>query len=84
VLSFCRDVIALRRERPELAEGDYAPVDTRNGVWSWRRGGTIAVAVNLSPDRVALDLGGRVLLSTSHDADPSALEPWQGVVLDLT
>jgi alpha-glucosidase len=84
VLSFCRNLIALRRERPELAEGDYAPVDTRTGVWSWRRGGTIAVAVNLSPDRVGLDLGGRVLLSTSGGADPSALEPWQGVVLDLT
>jgi glycosidase len=83
VLTFCRKLIALRRERPELAGGAYEPLETRSGVWAWRRGGSIAVALNLSDDSVDVDLGSRVLLSTSGSDNASVLEPWEGVVLDV-
>ena len=83
VLTFCRELIALRRARPELAAGGYEPVETRQGVWVWRRGDSIAVAANLSPDRVEVDVGGRVLLSTSGSDDPAVLDPWGAVLLDV-
>jgi alpha-glucosidase len=83
VLTFCRELIALRRARPELAAGGYEPVETRQGAWVWRRGDSIAVAVNLSPDPVEVDVGGRVLLSTSGSDDPSVLDPWGAVLLDV-
>lgn len=82
-LSFCRELIALRRARSELAAGGYEPLETRDGVWAWRRGGSIVVAVNLSGERATLDLGGRVLLSSSGSDDPSILAPWEGFVLDV-
>jgi alpha-glucosidase len=82
-LSLCRQLIALRRSRPELASGSYERVDGQNGVWAWRRGGSTAVAVNLSDERAELGIGGRVLLSTSGSENGSALDPWEGVVLDV-
>jgi alpha-glucosidase len=84
VLSFCRDLVALRRARDDLSGGDYVPVPAPPGVWSWRRGSETAVAVNLSSDAVELELGGEVLLSTKGRDDPSRLDPWEGVVLALT
>jgi alpha-glucosidase len=83
VLSFCRELIALRRARPELSAGGYERVETSGAVWAWRRGGSTAVAVNLSDEPAAVDLGGRVLLSTSGSDDASGLGPWAGVVLDV-
>jgi alpha-glucosidase len=83
VLRFCRELIGLRRARPDLAGGDYTRIETNPGVWAWRRGGSTAVAVNLADERAELDLGGSVLLSTSAQDDASALGPWEGVVLDV-
>jgi alpha-glucosidase len=83
VLSFCRELIGLRRARPELASADYVPLETSRGVWTWRRGGSTAVAVNLSDERVEVRLGGRVLLSTSGKGNAFELEPWEGVLLDV-
>jgi alpha-glucosidase len=83
VLSFSRELIALRRERPDLASGGYERFEAPGGVWAWRRGGSTAVAVNLSEEPVDVDLGGRVLLSTSGSDNASELEPWEGVVLDV-
>jgi alpha-glucosidase len=83
VLSFTRELIALRHARPELATGDYERIETIRGVWAWRRGSSTVVAVNLSGDRAEIDLGGRVLVSTNGSEDTSSLEPWAGVVLDV-
>ena len=83
VLSFSRELIALRRGRPDLASGGYQRFEAPGGVWAWRRGGSTAVAVNLSEERVDVDLGGRVLLSTSGSDNASELEPWEGVVLGV-
>jgi alpha-glucosidase len=84
VLSFCREAIALRRSRDDLAAGGYTPVAGETGVWVWRRGGGTAVALNLTDSPVKVALVGDVLLSTKGRDDPSRLEPWEGVVVALT
>jgi alpha-glucosidase len=83
VLSFTRRLIALRRSREELAHGSYEQLEGPAGVWAWTRGDRTVVAVNLSGREVQLPLDGRVLLSTGESADPTALAPWSGVVLDV-
>jgi alpha-glucosidase len=82
VLSFTRELLALRRSRENLAQGTYAPLETPPGVWAWRRGEGTAVVVNLTENVVPLELGGGVLLSSAARADSTSLAPWEGVVLD--
>src|SRR5207244_1547477 len=48
VLHLCRDLIALRRESPDLRQGCYTTLPAPEGLWAWRRGPGTAVAVNLS------------------------------------
>jgi alpha-glucosidase len=81
VLTFCRDLIALRRATDDLSTGAYAQLEAPGGVFAWRRGEDTAIAVNLSDQPAALDLGGRVLFSTSGRDEPTSLHPWEGVVL---
>jgi alpha-glucosidase len=83
VLGFCRDLLALRREREDLVSGTYASLDTPPGVWAWRRGEGTVVALNLSGEDVRTGLGGRVVLSSAAREDPGTLGPWEGVVLDV-
>ncbi|HSL10382.1 MAG TPA: alpha-amylase family glycosyl hydrolase [Actinomycetota bacterium] len=81
VLSWCRDVIALRRTRPELRRGGSDLLDAPDGVVAWRRslrqdGGpttrTVAAA-NVSPRRVAVPLvDGEALLATEGVRDEGA------------
>jgi glycosidase len=82
-LTFCRDVLALRRGRQDLLEGAYESLEAPEGVWAWRRGAATAVVLNMSDDSARIDLGGRVLLSTAGREDPGGLQPWEGVVLDV-
>jgi alpha-glucosidase len=65
-LSFCRELIAQRRENPDLRAGDYETLPAPEGVWAFRRGEQTAVAVNLTDEDVAV-LGVR-------------LAPWQGLI----
>ncbi|MGZ6546081.1 MAG: alpha-amylase family glycosyl hydrolase [Actinomycetota bacterium] len=88
VLRFCRDVIALRRARPDLRTGEYIAVDAPEGVWAWRRGDRTVVAVNCAERSVEATLGdGHVLVSTRRERDgeavlgPFRLEPWEAVVI---
>jgi alpha-glucosidase len=83
VLGFCRDLLALRREREDLVSGTYASLETPEGVWAWRRSEGTVVALNLSDEDVRTGLGGRVLLSSAGREDPGTLGPWEGVVLDV-
>jgi alpha-glucosidase len=87
VLHLCRDLISLRRARPDLAVGDFEAVEAPNGVWAWRRGRDTQVAVNASDASVEVDLGGgQVLLGTRRDREghrgPLTLEPWEAVVVE--
>jgi alpha-glucosidase len=86
-LHLCRDLIALRRSRPDLRSGAYATVDGPEGLWMWRRGESTVVAVNCSDHPLETDVTGRVLVGTRRERDgdrvePSLrLEPWEAVVV---
>ena len=87
VLHLCRDLVALRRARPDLAVGHFEAIEAPDGVWAWRRGGGTVVAVNASDASVEVDLGeGEVLLGTRRDREghrgPPTLEPWEAVVVE--
>ncbi|CAN5199339.1 alpha-amylase family glycosyl hydrolase [soil metagenome] len=84
VLNFCRNLLQLRRGRDDLTDGRYERLHTPLDVWAWRRGEGTVVAVNLCDREVAIELGGRVLLSTLGREDASNLAPWEGVVLALS
>jgi alpha-glucosidase len=69
-LALTRDLLRLRRERPELRDAPYESLDAPDGVWAWRRGTSFAVALNLGGG--ALDvagLTGSVLVGTNRSRD---------------
>jgi alpha-glucosidase len=86
-LHLCRDLIGLRRDVADLRAGAYAPLESPRRVWAWRRGESIAVAVNLSGRPAALDFPpGVVRVGTDRRRDGEriggrlALDAWEGVV----
>jgi alpha-glucosidase len=88
VLRFCRDLIALRRARPDLRSGAYATVASADDVWAWTRGDRTVVAVNCSDQPVTVQLDAeQVLIGTRTDRDgapargPVTMEPWEALVL---
>jgi alpha-glucosidase len=90
MLHLCRDLIALRRETPDLRSGAYASLPAPAGVWAWRRGERIVVAVNLSGEAASLPLGPATIeIGTDRARDGETVEgdldlgPWEGVVLLL-
>jgi alpha-glucosidase len=86
-LHFTRDLIALRRELPDLRGGAYAELPAPEGAWAWRRGEGAVVAVNLGGDPVEVAVEGRVALATDRGREGErvggalALGPAEGVVL---
>jgi alpha-glucosidase len=90
-LHLSRDLIALRRQTPDLRSGAYASLTTPPGVWAWRRGAGVAVALNLTDQAATVPLKpGTILISTDRSRDGQevqgdvVLEPWQGAVLRLS
>jgi alpha-glucosidase len=90
LLHLCRDLIALRRRDAGLRTGGYAPLPAPAGAWAYRRGDGHAVALNLSPSPVRLELPrGTVAVATDRGRDGEAvggtleLGPWQGAVVDV-
>ncbi len=88
VLNLTRELLSLRRSRPDLREGDYATVEATDGVWVWRRGEHTLVAMNHSDGVLEVTVGdGTVLLSThpgraGERIGPRArLEPWEVIVM---
>src|SRR5919108_510570 len=59
VLHLVRDLIALRRERPDLQRGGYRTLPAPAGAWAWRRGSDTAVAINLSDGEAGVGGAGR-------------------------
>ena len=91
VLSLCRDLIALRRELPDLATGSYRRLDAPAGTWAWRRGNGTAVALNGSEsDCVVSGLEGTVRIGTDRARDGAAvdgglaLRPWEAAIVSLS
>lgn len=88
VLTFCRDLIALRAATPALQQAPYEQRPGPEGVWCWRRGLSVTVAVNLSDEKAAVEgIDGRIALATSHGRAHQevtgrlALGPWEGAVV---
>jgi alpha-glucosidase len=66
-LHFTRDLIALRKELPELQAGTYAELPTPPGTWAWRRGERVIVVVNLGAEPAELEgVEGSIALATAR------------------
>lgn len=90
-LHLTRDVIALRRESPDLRTGAYAVHAGDDSIWAWRRGDRVLVAINLSDETRAVDdVQGEVAISTDRALDHEhvdgrlSLAPWQGAIVVLS
>ncbi|MDQ1384642.1 MAG: alpha-glucosidase [Actinomycetota bacterium] len=88
MLALARDLIALRKQSPDLNVGAYAPIPAPDGVWAWRRGDRHAVVVNFSDTEITLDrISGRILVGTDRARDgerfesPMHLRGWEGCVV---
>jgi len=84
-LSFVRDLIAVRRRRPDLRSGPYKQLRSPDGVWAWQRGGGTTVAINLSDTPVDVPaIGGTIVISTNRSHDEERVNsrlsrgPWEG------
>jgi alpha-glucosidase len=90
LLRLCRDLIALRRGRPELRTGSSSMLEAPAAAWVWRRGTDTVVAVNCSERAVEIAVGpGTILIGTVRDRDGREiddrlrLDPWEAVVIGL-
>ena len=89
VLSFTRSLIGLRRRSADLRSGAYAPLNAPPGIWAWRRGGSVVVALNLSDQEARVQgVEGTVAASTSPErrgrgvSGALTLDAWEGVVVE--
>jgi len=87
-LQLTRDLIDLRKRTPDLQSGDSTQLDAPPGVWAWRRGRSITVALNLSDSDHALDgVTGTIAISSDRTRDRETvstrleLRPWEGAVV---
>ncbi len=64
LLCLTRDLITLRKHTPDLQTGDYSPLAAPAGLWAWRRGQAVRVALNLSDAHLVLDgLNGHIVIA---------------------
>jgi alpha-glucosidase len=93
VLTLVRDLIALRRDTPELQTGPYRslPVsgEGSSGAWAWSRGDRIVVMATMGPEGAVLDeVNGRVRLGTDRTRDDTVVDGslrlpgWSAVVVE--
>ena len=89
ILSYTRDLIGVRRRLQDLRDGAYERLPSPAGTWVWRRGASVAVALNLSGMRTRVQgLTGAVAASTGPTRPGAAvagdvwLAPWEGVVVE--
>ena len=90
VLHLVRNLLALRRDTPDLRSGPASDLETPAGVWAWRRGASTLVALNLSDEatRTAVP-AGTIAIDTDRARDGERvgdeleLGPWEGAVIAL-
>jgi glycosidase len=87
-LNFTRDLIALRRELPDLRAGAYSAHAADNDLWGWRRGDGVLVAVNFGANEATVDdVHGTVRIGTDRSRDGQTVDgvlslgPNEGVVV---
>jgi hypothetical protein len=74
VLTFTRDLIALRRHDPDLWDGTYESLPSPQGTWAWRRGRHFATALNLGAGTNTVEgLRGSIALGTDRRRDGEAV-----------
>ena len=87
VLTFCRELIMLRREQAGPADSRYERLAAPAGVWRYTAG-AVEVAANFTGQPATLQEPphGSVLLSTAEcgQADPAVLAPWEGLIFSRT
>jgi alpha-glucosidase len=90
-LNLTRDLIALRRELSELRDGAYATVVADGGLWAWRRGDGVLVALNLGDvARTMDDVHGTIRIGTNRARDGArvdgtlSLRAREAVVVELS
>jgi len=88
MLHLCHDLIALRRDSPDLRSGDSTSLPSPPRAWAWRRGSSMIVAVNLSGGSVTVPVDpGTIAIGTDRSRDGErvdgdlSLGPWEGAVL---
>jgi alpha-glucosidase len=89
ILSFTRELIALRRRLPELRTGAYLRLPAPDDAWAWRRGDRVTVALNLSGrDLDVQGVDGTVTVSSPPGRAGERLEgavslgAWEGVIVE--
>ena len=87
-LHLTRGLLALRRELADYRDGAYATWPAPPGVWAWRRGERVLVAVHLADGDVTLpDVSGTVRIGTDRGRDGATVDgaltlgPWEAVVI---
>jgi alpha-glucosidase len=88
-LRLVRDLVSLRRARPDLTSGSYEQLEAPAGAWAWRRGEGTVVALNFSGGPVDVSaISGDVLVATDRARDGAAFDgelgPAEGVVVALS
>jgi alpha-glucosidase len=90
MLSLCRDLIGLRDALPDLRRGEYETLVAAGGLWAWRRGERVVVALNLADDPASLEnLEGMVRIGTRRERDGERVDGrlelggWEGSVVWL-
>lgn len=69
-LHLTRALIALRNELSDLREGNYESLRSPDGVWAWRRGKSVVVAINLGDADATLDgITGTIRIATDRARD---------------
>jgi glycosidase len=90
MLTLARDLLALRRQTPDLHAGSYRAMASPEGVWAWRRGDRMMVALNMSDEDTTLAAtAGRIRIATDRTRDGESfdkalfLHPWEGVIAEI-
>jgi alpha-glucosidase len=90
MLVLTRDLISLRRHTPDLRTGQYASVGAPQGIWAWRRGEDVLVALNLGDHDAAFEgFSGQILIGTDRRRDAESfsgsvpIRAWEGLVASL-
>ena len=90
VLHFVRDLLALRRQIPDLHAGAYRPLEVDGDGWAWQRGDDHVVVVGMGEGTTVLDgVSGAVTIGTDRrrDGEPVhgrvTLHGWEAVVMGL-
>jgi len=91
MLTLARDLIALRRLSPALQTGSYQTMAAPEGVWAWRRGSGVVVALNMNDHGVTLEgTRGHIWVGTDRARDGEdfdnrlTLRGWEAVVAGTT